>query len=216
MKRSSEGHERVAGVKLSPASFPVHFKRVGLLETNSLFNKTLNYWSCVVKLFSFEWLLTRTKLPNGGDIILLRALLIASLIYFVILVVLQIEINQPLQWFGATFAAIYFALYARFASQWTYLANLYNQIKAAEARSAQIDAKASNPRIVEWKAGFLEDAQVLHLATKDIFVPVLKVWGEDSKVEKAFVKYSPGHQKRFDALRRDVNYAYHRQEKKFA
>jgi len=175
-----------------------------------LFDQTLKYWSCLVKLFSFEWLLTRTKLPNGGDIILLRALLIATLTCFVILTLFQVEAAQPLQWFGAIFAAIYVALYARFASQWTYLANLYNQIKAAEARSAQIDAETPNPRIVEWKAGFLEDAQELHLATKGIFVPVLKVWGEDPAVEKAFVKYSPGHQKSFDALMRDVKYAYDR------
>ncbi len=37
--------------------------------------------------------------------------------------------------FGAIFAAVYFALYARFASQWSYLANLYNKIKEAETRS---------------------------------------------------------------------------------
>jgi hypothetical protein len=32
-------------------------------------------------------------------------------------------------WIGAIFAAVYAALYARFASQWSYLAGVYNQMR---------------------------------------------------------------------------------------
>lgn len=160
--------------------------------------------------FSFEWLLTRTRRPNGGDIILARAILTALWMYMLAIFArnrftlcgLWGLILETLPWFGAIFAAIYFALYARFASQWTYLANVYNQIKGVEVRAPN-SAKARK-KIAEWKAGFLEDAEVLHLATHRVFSSVLKVWGNEKLVEAAYCKNTPGGKVRFDLLMRDV------------
>jgi hypothetical protein len=62
-------------------------------------------------------------------------------------------------------------VYARFASQWTYLAGVYNQIKAAEARR---DADAE--KLAEWKQGFIADAEALHLDNNPIFVDLVAAW----------------------------------------
>lgn len=183
-------------------------------------------WSKIVAFLSFEWILTKYRRPNGGDIILMRAILIASLLYFSAIGVksylepervlafdseeLRKQISSTLHWFGALLGSIYAALYTRFASQWRYLANLYNKIKETEAKYG--DA-ASKDAIAFWKAGFLEDADDLHLAKKQLFVSVLNAWGKDNKVKSAFVKYSPGGTARFTALMNDVKEAYDRYNK---
>lgn len=69
-----------------------------------------------------------------------------------------------LPWLGATIAASYAASYSRFASQWVYLAELYNQIKAAELSIPEVLTPAQVLVFAEWKAGFLEDCETLHLA----------------------------------------------------
>jgi len=97
-----------------------------------------------------------------------------------------LAVSKSIPTFGAIFAACYVALYSRFSSQWTYLANVYNQIKAAET-SAETDKKIL---IAEWKAGFIEDALTLHLAYKPIFSATINVWGRDESVAEAFEKYS--------------------------
>lgn len=173
-------------------------------------------WNWFATLVSFEWILTLTRRPNGGSIILLRALLTATLVFTVILLArnwldcqqseLRLQLLEKIPWFGAIFASVYVALYARFASQWTYLANLYNSIKETEARVAS-DRKAG-PIIADWKAGFLEDAEHLHLATKGTFVATLKIWGEDKNIKEAFIRNTPGREKRFTALMDTVNKVY--------
>ena len=100
---------------------------------------------------------------------------------------------------GAIFAATYAGLYAKFASQWTYLASLYNQIKAAEC-SAGCDAKP----LAQWKAGYLEDALELHLALKPNVASIIHMWGRDADVEKAFREYTPGGADRFEPLMQAV------------
>ena len=84
---------------------------------------------------SLECLLTRTRYPNGGVVIFIRAVWIALFIYLMAISLNQL-INpdrlaefsfyefrklaaEKLPWFGAVFAAAYAAIYARFASQWT-------------------------------------------------------------------------------------------------
>ena len=183
-------------------------------------------WSKLVTFLSFEWILTRFRRPNGGDIILLRALLIALLVYMSAIGVknlldpesglsydgeeLRKQIGASLHWFGALVGSIYAALYTRFASQWIYLANLYNKIKETEAK---YDDTVSKDVISSWKAGFLEDAEDLHLAKKQLFVSVINVWGKDSKVKKAFIDNSPGGKARFDLLMKEVVEAYNRYDK---
>ena len=144
---------------------------------------------------SCEWLLD--SVPNGGAVILLRTLVIALGLDVIAAVAvgfldpthggivtlpfLRRELADKLPWFGAIFAVVYAALYTRFASQWTYLAGVYNQIKAAEARNDCDPAK-----IAEWKAGFIIDAHELHLAQKPLFAEIIDAWRDDPAVELLF------------------------------
>ena len=150
-----------------------------------------------VALASFEWLLTRCQLPNGGSIILLRGLAVAVVVDLVGIGAVNLldptksmqvswsefrsQLVTHVHWFGATLAVAYAALYARFASQWAYLAGLYNQIKAAECRS---DCDVQH--LADWKAGFIIDARELHLANKPLFRSVISEWRRNGLVEAAF------------------------------
>lgn len=167
------------------------------MATKSLIERLVAGTGWVVTLFSCEWLLTKTKYPNGGEIVFLRALLIAFFVYLLSIVASQCLAPQGtpgglrakpatgLPVFGALFAAVYFALYSRFASQWTYLSNLYNQIKETEART--IDSPAAATLIAEWKANFLEDAADLHLATKRVFELLIAKWANEPAVNACFL-----------------------------
>src|SRR5438046_3051938 len=62
---------------------------------------------------------------------------------------------------GVLFAGAYTAFYARFASQWSYLAGVYNQIMAAQVRGIPTDPAGQNA-FDAWQAGFIEDAEELH------------------------------------------------------
>jgi len=111
-----------------------------------------------------------------------------------------------LPWVGAIFAFTYAALYARFSSQWTYLAGFYNQIMATQAQIAGTAPTAaqsnpnSNEKIQIWKAAFVEDAQDLHVATKKMFS--LAVWFmlEEPAVFDIFVKYTVNGPERLQEL----------------
>jgi hypothetical protein len=109
---------------------------------------------------------------------------------------------------GPIFAGVYAALYTRFASQWSYLASVYNQIKAAESR------KDCNPeQLALWKAGFIEDAEELHLANKHHFASTIRAWGRERGVEAAFAENAPGGAERLAILlkRADEIYVSHSQ-----
>lgn len=155
----------------------------------------------------------------------------------------NIEINCPiaaskifylivskLSWFGAIFAAIYAALYTRFSSQWMYLSNLYNTIKQTEVRldwpkedinepcsscgaSAMLPT-APNKFLCEWKAGFIEDAESLHMATKPVFVPIIKIWSEIEEVKGCFIKNHPGGKRKFDEIINKVKIVFIQLENK--
>jgi hypothetical protein len=157
--------------------------------------KVVSLWEHVVRLLSCEWLLDWA--PNGGAVILIRAVVVAvtfdvlGVLVFCVLdptrshalgvTVFRSELADKLHWFGAMFAVAYAALYSRFASQWSYLAGVYNQIKAAEAR------RDCDPRkIAEWKAGFIVDAHELHLAQKPLFEEIINAWRDDPAVERAY------------------------------
>lgn len=95
--------------------------------------------------------------------------------------------------------AVYASLYARFASQWSYLAGVYNQIKAAECGQ-----KCDRIALAEWKAGFIEDAEDLHLARKPVFASIIHAWVKDAEVEVRFLKDVPGGEHRFELLAASV------------
>lgn len=176
-------------------------------------------WSWIVSFGSFEWIMTRTRRPNSGAIVLLRALLISVWAFMLVIAFINLvdptrscefslrelrtQLVDKLPWAGAIFGAAYAALYARFASQWSYLADLYNLIKQTEASACTNDAA-----LAEWKAGFIEDAQVLHLATKESFVSVIREWGKQDAVKDAFKDNVPGGTGRLDELLERVNKVY--------
>lgn len=165
-------------------------------------------WEKTVTAVSGEWMLTKSsRRSNGGAIVLARALWASGIVYILLLALHELldptkswvpswgaartVILRTLPWFGGIFAATYFALYARFSSQWMYLAGVYNQIKAAEIRMKERGPpdSAAQEALTEWKAGFVEDAHNLHLVGKPIFASVILEWTRDSSVREAFHEY---------------------------
>ena len=93
------------------------------------------------------------------------------------------QIVRSLNVFGAVYAGIYIALYSSFSSQWSYLSNLYNQIKVVEA------TEGSNRSVIdEMKAAFIEDAIELHLSRKPMFAMIIKFWAREDAVKKLIVE----------------------------
>lgn len=144
----------------------------------------------IVSFFTGEFLLTKFKNANGGGVVAARAAWTSMWLYLGSIWVREIvdpqstlrpswpafrvAIHETITLLGAIFVGAFTSFYTRFSQQWTYLANLYNQIKATQVRSAgNIEARAP---LVQWKAGFIIDAMALHLARKDLFVTVIKNW----------------------------------------
>jgi hypothetical protein len=182
-------------------------------------------WEFLVYFASAEWILTRSG-SNGGDVILLRSLVVATELTGIALALhnaidpkfteraswgaFRSQLVEIAPWFAAATGAVYAALYARFSAQWSYLAGLYNQIKQAELEMAYTNPNdiTGLERLAEWKAGYIEDAQALHLHAKENVAAVVHHWGKDSKVEQAFIRATPGGQGRWDSLQRDAAVAY--------
>lgn len=153
--------------------------------------------SKVIEIVSGEWLLTWLELPNGGAVVLIRSLWASITVSLLALAIentldpsrslsfsrveLALQLSNNLRWFGAILGAVYAAFYARFASQWSYLAGLYNQIKATECNK-DINLR----KLADWKAGFIVDAEELHLANKPLFAEVIKAWRMEPAVEAAY------------------------------
>lgn len=102
---------------------------------------------------------------------------------------------ELMPWMAAAFGAIYAALYTRFSSQWTYLASLYNQIKQAEFEyfSNKDRDPAALDRLAEWKAGYIEDAYVMHLAKKQSVNEIIGHWAKVQHVGFCLKSFSPNY-----------------------
>lgn len=180
---------------------------------------------CIVNRISGEWLLSKRGLSNGGSVIVLRALFVSLLVLFIVepaSLAIKDVLDPARAWTfdgrrlahylvthltttAVVFGSVYTALYARFAAQWRYLADVYNKIKEAEVKySTQANAA---DRLAEWKAGFAEDAEELHLATKKIFAQVIRTWLADEKVKAAFIRYTTGGEERYRNLMSSVLWA---------
>ena len=175
-----------------------------------------NILKIIVDAISFEPFLTYFKWPNGGTVIFIRTLLISIWVILLYILLkhsfdptrtfefsffeLQLEIIASLQIYGAIFAGIYLALYSRYAAQWSYLADLYNQIKQTESANS-----VNRKSIAEWKAGFIEDAIAVHLARRPMFAIAIKVWTKDKKVKRAFVETVHNGKSLFKELIVDIN-----------
>jgi len=168
-------------------------------------------WCGFVNVVSGEWIISFLECPNGGGTIAARA--VWSSFCICVLVHLFHQILNPLapisksyyvskygslrllSWFGTIFAGVYTALYARFASQWTYLSHVYNEIKKVEASGVD------DPRALdEWKADFMEDAVEVQLATKAVFASVIKLWGEKASIKQKFIDHPLGGETRYFQL----------------
>lgn len=135
--------------------------------------------SCLVKLVSLEFILD--WYANSGGVVALRSVWLTSVVYAaVILLRAQVEsiehetlachFKDTWPWFGAIFAGVYASLYSRFASQYSYLSNLYNEIMLAEA---SIGGSAKSEKLQLLWAAFIEDAHAMHLAKKPLFAGLI-------------------------------------------
>lgn len=180
----------------------------------------------IVEALSAEWLLRWRS--NGGTAILLRSLWVSVIIFGAYLGLrnwldprrqwwtfslneFHLQVSASLHVLGPIFAGVYAALYSRFASQWNYLASVYNQIKAAESRK---DCNAEP--VAMWKAGFIEDAEELHLANKHHFASIIRAWGREPEVGAAFADYAPGGADRLSELLKSADEVYRRHSQRFA
>jgi hypothetical protein len=107
----------------------------------------------------------------------------------------------------AVFGGAYAALYARFSSQWAYLAGTYNDIKAAQARK-----DANQNAIAEWRAAFIEDCDDLHLLRKSMFASAVDAMlnrndDEALLVQKMFDEFSPGGARRRQRIATEARHA---------
>jgi hypothetical protein len=173
-----------------------------------------------VNIASHEWLLTGLQWGNGGDIILLRSVLVVGEIYLFITGIKTLiaspatlesalgfawrDLRETVSWYAPTFAGVYASLYGRYAAQWSYLANVYNRIKETEARA--LPAELNQEALAQWKVGFIEDADDLHLATKPTFAGVIRAWREPA-VELAFKHYTHDGERRWQALMQRIDAA---------
>jgi hypothetical protein len=142
-------------------------------------------------------------MPNSGGVVVARAGWLSCLLLLVYIAAierlkpggswefcgecLQRQLVDNLKLGGAIFAAAYAALYARFSSQWLYLAGLYNQIMAAQVRAGNDTDQVRAGKLALWKAGFIEDAVAVHLAAKPMYAAVIVGMLHESEIRKAYV-----------------------------
>ncbi|WP_202840930.1 hypothetical protein [Luteimonas saliphila] len=156
-----------------------------------------------VDFLSGEWMLKNRS--NGGALIFLRSALVSTLIFAAGVSIkcavdptsgsdlsffqFRLEIRDHLGWLGATFAATYAGFYARYASQWSYLASLYNQIMATA--SGLTDEQRKSSSFLNWQAAFIEDSYFLHLDRKKVFSVIIEQMLADQTILKCFVESAP-------------------------
>ena len=143
-------------------------------------------------------------LANGGTAVMIRTIIISAEIYIPAIAICSWtrddatlafssaqaikEVHESFPWLGAIAAAVYAALYSRFAAQWSYLAGLYNQIMTACVSSEIMDKDhLESESMIFWQAAFIEDAEDLHLATKGQFAPALHQMLSDPRIRKAYI-----------------------------
>lgn len=171
----------------------------------------------IVNFFSGEWILEWSPFTtNGGTVVALRSLWLTFWLFLPAFLlkttlgqgkVAVLDIRQGaadfvevLPWLAAIFAGVYVAFYTRFSSQWTYLANLFNQIVQAQLALPEKPHEAQLDVMASWKAAFIEDAQDLHLAAKPMFLVAVQDWGSDEQVASRFVRNTVGGEERLKAL----------------
>jgi hypothetical protein len=171
----------------------------------------------IVNFFSGEWILEWSPYTaNGGTVVAVRSLWLTFWVFLPAFLlkttlgegkVAVFDVRQGaadfveiLPWLAAVFAGVYVALYTRFSSQWTYLANLFNQIVQAQLALPETPHEAQLTTMASWKAAFIEDAEDLHLAAKPMFLVAVQDWGSDPRVASRFVRNTVGGERRLTGL----------------
>ena len=142
-------------------------------------------------------------IPNGGGVVVARSIWIGCVAFLCYIAVLErlavgsswhfssehlrAQVVANLSVGGAILAGAYAALYARFSSQWLYLAGLYNQIMAVQVQPSSATDEVHERMLAFWKAGFIEDAEAVHLATKPMYAAVIASMLRNERVRKAYV-----------------------------
>ncbi|WP_019305320.1 hypothetical protein [Xanthomonas oryzae] len=161
------------------------------------------------KLLSFvdwlsgEWMLHGRS--NSGAIVFLRSLLVSVFVFGAALMfrcavdpdtsngfslyALRSLLRDHVGWLGAIFAATYVGFYTRYASQWSYISSLYNQIMATD--SSLPETERDNETILNWQAAFIEDCYYLHLDRKEIFALVIKEMLDNPSIVKCLIESAP-------------------------
>ena len=158
----------------------------------------------LIYFISGEYLLHHR--PNGGTVVFLSAAQLTLVIYAPLaflnyyadhemtssfsLKAFAKAIADTIPWLGAVFAAAYATFYSRFAAQWNYLANLYNQIMAASVSLSTYD-KNNSDELRLWKAAFIEDAHDLHLIRKPMFEHLVRALLEEDDIRQTFIDSCP-------------------------
>lgn len=174
----------------------------------------------MIRFLSFEFILK--WIPNGGTAVLIRSCLITAWLYVLaISLKARVEPNATWQfdfsslrelvantipWIGAIFAGVYVALYSRFASQWGYLATLYNPILQTAVQNPPEGVTGEQVYRL-WQAGFIEDAEELHLARKPMFASVIHSMLMKHETRENFVAHAPGGEARLTRLEDQISRA---------
>lgn len=158
--------------------------------------------------------------PNGGDVVFVRSVWTSALLVLLAIGLkerlasgatwafssanLVSEVRDHLDWLGAAFAATYAAYYARFSSQWTYLAGMYNQIMAAQVQSPRGEVELRERPYTAWWAAFIEDAEDVHLAAKPSYAAVIAGLIGDAEIRRMYESATANGEKRLVKLEVDL------------
>ena len=150
---------------------------------------------------------------NSGGVVLARSVIIAALVYGATVALkailepgavlrfdaanLREVVKDTLPWAGAIFAGVYATLYGRFSSQWLYLATLYNQLMATQAQAPDYDYSG-------WKAGFIEDAEDLHLSLKPMYATIIADMLKEDTIRERYVADVPNGGERLKKLEKNI------------
>lgn len=163
--------------------------------------------------------------PNGGGVVLARAIWSSLLVFSLSMALHEClrpdaiwgtwssdrffsVIQNHLTWFGGILVAIYAALYARFSSQWTYLANLYNLITSTAIYLNKNELRAEQRMwLATWWAAFIEDAQDLHLATKKNYALLILYRLQNPEIRKICKEWTIEGPGRIEKLERRLQKA---------
>lgn len=127
---------------------------------------------------------------------------------------LREEVAATTTWLGAIAGGVYTALYARFSSQWSYLANVYHQMKSALISGASSPSPEKDEQLSYWKAAFVEDAEDLHLVRKKMFAMTAWEWLSEGDVADKFDQYTMGGEQRRKNLQKQLRHELLKQDPK--